>query len=137
MGVFKDLRDYWLWEFASVRLANCLRNEDILDVDQLAQKSAKELMAIPNFGKVCLGEVRQILAKHGKALVGEEVLVKRVAAPAQEPTAAPVEETKDSLLPVHVIMAAYLLREAGWTVTPPPTLQATSPALAPAPRRGA
>lgn len=131
-------RDYWRSRGASTRLRNCLVNEGIKDVDQLAAFGARKLMSIQNIGKTSLNEARSILADfslrfHDEGGAPPNNIGQRIRSLSASMQAA----KKEDLLPVHVIMAAYLLREAGWTVTPPPTLQATSPALAPAPRRGA
>lgn len=53
------------------RIINCLRFEDILNSEQLIQESANDLLKIRSFGKVCLKEVRDTLAKHGLKLKGD------------------------------------------------------------------
>ncbi len=45
----------------SVRTANCLHNAGLRTVGDIMAKSEKELMAIPNFGRRCLREVKEIL----------------------------------------------------------------------------
>jgi len=49
----------------SIRALNCLSSEGIKTMDQLLQKSEEELLAIRNFGKVTLDEIREKLEEHG------------------------------------------------------------------------
>jgi predicted DNA-binding transcriptional regulator AlpA len=47
----------------SVRASNALRNENIIVVGDLVERTQKDLLKIPNFGRVSLGEVESALAK--------------------------------------------------------------------------
>ncbi|MBI4863988.1 MAG: DNA-directed RNA polymerase subunit alpha [Candidatus Riflebacteria bacterium] len=57
----------------SVRSRNCLEQENIRTLGELASKRASELLAIKNFGKKSLFEIREKLSQHGLALKDEEV----------------------------------------------------------------
>jgi DNA-directed RNA polymerase alpha subunit len=48
----------------SFRTLNCLRNAGIFYVADLVQKTPAQLLNLPNFGKVCLKEVKDGLARH-------------------------------------------------------------------------
>jgi DNA-directed RNA polymerase alpha subunit len=52
----------------SVRARNVLRNEDMVTVADLLQRSAADLMWLPNFGRRTLAEVRAFLAAKGRKL---------------------------------------------------------------------
>jgi DNA-directed RNA polymerase subunit alpha len=56
----------------SVRSRNCLEQENMRTLGELAQKRASELLAIKNFGKKSLYEVREKLAQYGLSLKDEE-----------------------------------------------------------------
>jgi DNA-directed RNA polymerase subunit alpha len=56
----------------SVRSRNCLEQENIRTLGELAQKRASELLAIKNFGKKSLYEIREKLQQHGLSLKDEE-----------------------------------------------------------------
>jgi hypothetical protein len=47
----------------SVRTANCLRNENIFYIGELAQKSEGEMLRTPNFGRKSLNEIKEILSQ--------------------------------------------------------------------------
>jgi DNA-directed RNA polymerase alpha subunit len=47
----------------SVRASNALRNEKIITVGDLVERSRESLLAMPNFGRVSLAEVESALAK--------------------------------------------------------------------------
>ncbi len=46
----------------SVRSANCLKNDNIIYVGDLVQKSEQEMLKTPNFGRKSLNEIKQILS---------------------------------------------------------------------------
>lgn len=52
----------------STRLYNCLRNECLLDLDLLLQKTPSQIRKIPNLGRVTFNELNEILARHGMRL---------------------------------------------------------------------
>ena len=46
----------------SVRAANCLKNDNIVYIGDLVQKSEPEMMKTPNFGRKSLNEIKEVLA---------------------------------------------------------------------------
>ena len=56
----------------SVRSANCLKNEDIVYIGDLIQKTEAEMLRTPNFGRKSLKEIQDVLAQMGLHL-GMEV----------------------------------------------------------------
>lgn len=57
----------------SVRSSNCLEAERIFTVGDLISRSENELLAIRNFGKTSMTEIREKLAELGVALAGESL----------------------------------------------------------------
>ena len=49
----------------SVRSANCLRNDNIVYIGDLIQKSEAEMLRTPNFGRKSLNEIKEVLASMG------------------------------------------------------------------------
>nr|WP_049763205.1 DNA-directed RNA polymerase subunit alpha [Hirschia baltica] len=49
----------------SVRSANCLRNDNIVYIGDLIQKSEAEMLRTPNFGRKSLNEIKEVLATMG------------------------------------------------------------------------
>ncbi|HSC18873.1 MAG TPA: DNA-directed RNA polymerase subunit alpha [Rhizomicrobium sp.] len=56
----------------SVRSANCLKNDNIVYIGDLIQKSEAEMLRTPNFGRKSLNEIKAVLAEMGLHL-GMEV----------------------------------------------------------------
>jgi len=56
----------------SVRSANCLKNDNIVYIGDLIQKTEGEMLRTPNFGRKSLNEIKEILAGLGLHL-GMEV----------------------------------------------------------------
>jgi DNA-directed RNA polymerase subunit alpha len=56
-----------------VRSYNCLKRVGIETIGDLTSKSEAELVAIPNFGRKSIEEVRAALGTHGLTLKGEEL----------------------------------------------------------------
>jgi hypothetical protein len=56
----------------SVRSANCLRNDNIIYIGDLVQRSEAEMLRTPNFGRNSLNEIKEVLANMGLHL-GMEV----------------------------------------------------------------
>jgi len=57
-----------------VRSYNCLKRVGIETIGDLTSKSEAELVAIPNFGRKSIEEVRAALAAHALTLKGEELV---------------------------------------------------------------
>ena len=49
----------------SVRSANCLRNDNIIYIGDLVQKSEHDMLRTPNFGRKSLNEIREVLMQMG------------------------------------------------------------------------
>ena len=52
----------------SVRSANCLKNDNIVYIGDLVQKSEAEMLRTPNFGRKSLNEIKEVLASMGLRL---------------------------------------------------------------------
>ncbi|MFZ2587366.1 MAG: DNA-directed RNA polymerase subunit alpha [Alphaproteobacteria bacterium] len=52
----------------SVRSANCLKNENIVYIGDLVQKTEGEMLKTPNFGRKSLNEIRDLLGQMGLGL---------------------------------------------------------------------
>ena len=51
----------------SVRSANCLKNDNIVYIGDLIQKTEAEMLRTPNFGRKSLNEIKEVLAADGPA----------------------------------------------------------------------
>jgi len=49
----------------SVRSANCLKNDNIIYIGDLVQKTEAEMLRTPNFGRKSLNEIKEVLAQLG------------------------------------------------------------------------
>ena len=49
----------------SVRSANCLKNDNILYIGDLVQKTESEMLRTPNFGRKSLNEIKEMLSQMG------------------------------------------------------------------------
>jgi hypothetical protein len=49
----------------SVRSANCLKNDNIIYLGQLVEKTEADMLRTPNFGRKSLNEIKEILAQMG------------------------------------------------------------------------
>ena len=47
----------------SVRSANCLKNDNIIYIGDLVQKSESEMLRTPNFGRKSLNEIKEVLTQ--------------------------------------------------------------------------
>jgi len=56
----------------SVRSYNCLKNDNIVYIGDLIQKTEAEMLRTPNFGRKSLNEIKEVLAQMGLHL-GMEV----------------------------------------------------------------
>ncbi len=74
----------------SVRSANCLKNDNIIYIGDLVQKTEAEMLRTPNFGRKSLNEIKEVLAQMGLHLGMEipnwppeniEALAKRLEEP--------------------------------------------------------
>jgi DNA-directed RNA polymerase subunit alpha len=52
----------------SVRSANCLKNDNIIYIGDLVQKSEQEMLRTPNFGRKSLNEIKEVLTQMGLTL---------------------------------------------------------------------
>lgn len=52
----------------SVRSANCLKNDNIIYIGDLVQKTEAEMLKTPNFGRKSLNEIKEILTELGLTL---------------------------------------------------------------------
>ena len=52
----------------SVRSANCLKNDNIVYIGDLVQKSEQEMLRTPNFGRKSLNEIKEVLTAMGLTL---------------------------------------------------------------------
>ena len=49
----------------SVRSANCLKNDNIIYIGDLVQKTEGEMLRTPNVGRKSLNEIKEVLAQMG------------------------------------------------------------------------
>jgi DNA-directed RNA polymerase subunit alpha len=49
----------------SVRSANCLKNDNIVYIGDLVQKSESDMLRTPNFGRKSLNEIKEVLTNMG------------------------------------------------------------------------
>ena len=49
----------------SVRSANCLKNDNIIYIGDLVQKSEADMLRTPNFGRKSLNEIKEVLGHMG------------------------------------------------------------------------
>jgi DNA-directed RNA polymerase subunit alpha len=52
----------------SVRSANCLKNDNIIYIGDLVQKTEADMLRTPNFGRKSLNEIKEVLAQMGLSL---------------------------------------------------------------------
>jgi len=52
----------------SVRSANCLKNDNIIYIGDLVQKTESDMLRTPNFGRKSLNEIKEVLAQMGLSL---------------------------------------------------------------------
>lgn len=52
----------------SVRSANCLKNDNIIYIGDLVQKTEQEMLKTPNFGRKSLNEIKEVLTQMGLVL---------------------------------------------------------------------
>jgi len=51
-----------------VRSANCLKNDNIVYIGDLVQKTEAEMLRTPNFGRKSLNEIKEVLTQMGLSL---------------------------------------------------------------------
>ena len=51
-----------------MRSANCLKNDNIVYIGDLVQKSEPEMLRTPNFGRKSLNEIKEVLGTMGLSL---------------------------------------------------------------------
>jgi DNA-directed RNA polymerase subunit alpha len=54
----------------SLRSANCLKNNNIIYVGDLVQKTEQDLSRTPNFGRRSMSEIKMVLAELGMEVQG-------------------------------------------------------------------
>ena len=52
------------WSFRCAS-ANCLKNDNIVYIGDLVQKTEQEMLRTPNFGRKSLNEIKEVLASMG------------------------------------------------------------------------
>jgi DNA-directed RNA polymerase subunit alpha len=52
----------------SVRATNCLKNDNIIYIGDLVQKTEQDMLRTPNFGRKSLNEIKEVLAQLGLSL---------------------------------------------------------------------
>ncbi len=52
----------------SVRSANCLKNDNVIYIGDLVQKTEGEMLRTPNFGRKSLNEIKEVLSQMGLSL---------------------------------------------------------------------
>ena len=52
----------------SVRSSNCLKNDNIIYIGDLVQKTEAEMLRTPNFGRKSLNEIKEVLSSMGLRL---------------------------------------------------------------------
>lgn len=55
----------------SVRAWNCLKNENLMLIDRLIEKTETEMLRVPHLGKKSLNELRELLNQHDLAFRSE------------------------------------------------------------------
>jgi DNA-directed RNA polymerase subunit alpha len=58
----------FLLKKVSVRSANCLKNDNIIYIGDLVQKTEAEMLRTPNFGRKSLNEIKEVLSSMGLRL---------------------------------------------------------------------
>ena len=51
-----------------MRSANCLKNDNIIYIGDLVQKTESEMLRTPNFGRKSLNEIKEVLSHMGLRL---------------------------------------------------------------------
>ena len=51
-----------------MRSANCLKNDNIIYIGDLVQKTEAEMLRTPNFGRKSLNEIKEVLSSMGLRL---------------------------------------------------------------------
>ena len=51
-----------------MRSANCLKNDNIVYIGDLVQKTEQEMLRTPNFGRKSLNEIKEVLTAMGLSL---------------------------------------------------------------------
>ena len=63
----------------SVRSMNCLKNDNIIYIGDLVQKTEPEMLRTPNFGRKSLNEIKEVLNTMslylGKILIGHLIIL--------------------------------------------------------------
>ena len=57
----------------SVRSMNCLKNDNIIYIGDLVQKTEPEMLRTPNFGRKSLNEIKEVLNAQCRSYLGMEI----------------------------------------------------------------
>ena len=84
----------------SVRSANCLKNDNIVYIGDLVQKTEAEMLRTPNFGRKSLNEIKEVLSQMGLHLgmeipTGRPRTSRKWPRSSRSPTERPIEPVPD------------------------------------------
>lgn len=83
----------------SVRSANCLKNDNIVYIGDLIQKTEAEMLRTPNFGRKSLNEIKEVLANMGLHLGMDVTNWDRPGGPWQPPAQPPPSHAETQASP--------------------------------------
>lgn len=89
----------------SIRAYNCLKNEGIETLRELVAKTELELIRTPNFGRVSLKEVVDMLAEFGLSLSGKPAITRTKSG--NQPLDKLSEQMADALLNARAAKEVY------------------------------
>lgn len=89
----------------SIRAYNCLKNEGIETLRELVVKTELDLIRTPNFGRVSLKEVVDMLAEFGLSLSGKPDVTR--TKPGNQPLDKLSEQMADALLNARAAKEVY------------------------------
>src|SRR5262249_34107103 len=75
----------------SARASHCCRNERIVYVGDLVRTTERDLLLLPNFGRISLHEIKEVLAERGLHLGMDVPEWKEVRAQLDQPSIAPTQ----------------------------------------------
>lgn len=89
----------------SIRAYNCLKNEGIETLRELVTKTEAELLRTPNFGRVSLKEIVDMLAEFGLSLSGKPSVTRTKSG--NQPLDKLSEQMADALLNARAAKEVY------------------------------